>query len=421
MHASIVPQRATAAAVRRGKYAVVNRFVTTLSRQGRILCAILGLIAGVVVGSGSPMNVADASPWSPEPWVAPAPPAVSAKAAYVFDASASVPLLALNADEPLQPASLTKIVTALVVLEHGSLDDTIAIVEGDVVDESQSRVGLVAGDVLSVRDLLYGLMIPSGNDAALALARHVGAALPGAEDGDPSAAFVAEMNRLAAERGAATANFVNPTGMFAENQLVSARDLAVLAAAAMEDPLFAEIVGTARLTLPSTIRPEGYEIFTTNDMLVDGTAVGVKTGSLPEAGGCLVVATREGENLIISVVLGSTLAYENGVPVSPARWADMRGMLAAVDEDYAWIDPSAPGAVPGLPEELAAWGAVMPNSGSVPVPRDRASDLAYRLRLGPPANPGEQVGTVLLLVGPELLAERQVQQAGFVAGEQPTA
>lgn len=364
---------------------------------------------------------AGASPWSPPAWVAPAPPPVTARAAYVYDATADVPLLALNPDEPLQPASLTKIVTALVVLEHGNLDDTITIVADDVVDESQSRVGLVVGDALSTHDLLYGLMIPSGNDAALALARHVGASLPGGAEGDPTAAFVAEMNRLATERGATTANFVNPTGMFAEEQSVSARDLAVLAAAAMDDPLFAEIVATARLTLPSTIRPEGYEIFTTNDMLVDGTAVGVKTGSLPEAGGCLVVATREGGNLIISVVLGSTLSYENGVPVSPARWADVRGMLAAVDEDYVWVDPAAPGIVPGLPEELAAWGAMMPNQGSVPVPTDRAGDLAYRLRLGPPANPGEQVGTVLLLVGPELLAERQVQQAGFVAGEQPAA
>ncbi len=384
--------------------------------------AILVLIVVIAaVGHGAAANLADASSWTPEPWPALEPPPLTAGAAYAFDATADVPLLALNADEPLPPASLTKIVTALVVLEHGNLDDTIAILESDIVDESQSRVGLVAGDVLTVRDLLYGLMIPSGNDAALALARHVGASLPGGADGDPAAAFVAEMNRMSADLGATTANFANPTGMFADDQRISARDLALLAAVAMEDPLFAEIVGTARLTLPSAIRPEGYEIFTTNDMLVDGTAVGIKTGSLPEAGGCLVVATREGENLIVSVVLGSPLSYENGVPVSPARWADMRGMLAAIETDYVWVDPAAPGVVPGLPEELAAWGAVLPASGSVPVPADRAADLAYRLRLGPPANPGEPVGTVLLLVGPDLLAERQVQQAGFAAGEQPAA
>lgn len=395
--------------------------VAKLLRRGRAAGVAIALVMLVVATAGPGMGHVAASQWEPQPLAAPAPPPVSAKAAFVYDATAGTPLLALNQDEPLQPASLTKIATAMVVLEHGNLDDTVEIVPGDVVDESQSRVGLVAGDVLSVRDLLFGLMIPSGNDAALALARHVGASLPGGADGDPTAAFVAEMNRLAAERGAATANFVNPTGMFAEAQHISARDLALLAATAMENPLFAEIVATPRLTLPSAVRPEGYEIFTTNDMLVDGTAIGVKTGSLPEAGGCLVVATREGGNLVISVVLGSTLAYEDGVPVSPARWADVRGMLAAIEQEYVWIDPAAPGAVPGLPEELAAWGATIAAGGSVPVPADRAGDVGYRLRLGPPADPGEEVGTVLLLVGSDLVAERPVMQAGFVAGEQPAA
>lgn len=421
LHASIVPQGGTVTAVRKGKFAVVDRVGGKLRRGGRTARFVLASVLMLVVVTGWSLGSAGASPWTPQAWTAPAPPPVTAKAAFVYDATAGVPLLALNPDEPLQPASLTKIVTAIVVLEHGNLDDTIEIVPGDVVDESQSRVGLVAGDVLSVRDLLSGLMIPSGNDAALALARHVGASLPGGADGDPTAAFVAEMNRAAAERGATTANFVNPTGMFAEEQRVSARDLALLTADAVADPLLAEIVATPRLTLPSVVRPEGYEIFTTNDLLVDGTAIGVKTGSLPEAGGCLVIATREGENLVISVVLGSDLTYEDGVPISPARWSDMRGLLAAIDQDYVWIDPAAPGAVPGLPEELAVWGAMLPVGGAVPVPSDRAGDLAYRLRLGPPADPGDRVGTVLLLVGSDLLAERPVQQAGFVAGGQPAA
>jgi len=131
-------------------------------------------------------RIAAAEAWTPDPFAAPAPPPVTAAAAYVYDATSGTALFALDAEEPRPPASLAKIATSLVVLENGNLDDEVTIEEGDLVDETQSRVGLLPGDVLTVRDLLYGLMIPSGSDAAKALGRHVGAALPPAESGDPS-------------------------------------------------------------------------------------------------------------------------------------------------------------------------------------------------------------------------------------------
>jgi D-alanyl-D-alanine carboxypeptidase (penicillin-binding protein 5/6) len=357
------------------------------------------------------------SGWTPPAWSAPQPPPITAKGAIVYDATAGTPLLAQNADEPLPPASVTKIVTAMVVLEHGNFDDVVEIVPEDVVDDSQSRVGLVAGDRLSVRDLFVGLLVPSGNDAALALARHVGAGLPGGNE-NPMAAFVAEMNAWATENGATNATFENPTGMSSEGQRASARDLALLTTVAMREPQFAETVATARAALPSTVLPEGYPVFSTNDMLVDGTAIGVKTGTLPEAGGCVVIATRMSGNLVVSVVLGSELVVDDatGNLSSPARYADTKVMLAAAAERYEWIDPSAPGAVPGLVDELSAWNAALASPGAIPAPVDRVGELSYRLQLGPPVDPGAPVGTVLFFVGPDMLARRSVEQAESGSG-----
>src|SRR5829696_6767046 len=103
------------------------------------------------------------------------PPPISADAVFVTDISTGTELFAQNAEEPLPPASLTKIVSALVVLERANLEETVEVREEDLVSAEESQVGLMAGDHLSLRDLLQGMLIPSGNDATLALARHVGA------------------------------------------------------------------------------------------------------------------------------------------------------------------------------------------------------------------------------------------------------
>ena len=117
---------------------------------------------------------------------------LSADAAFVMDATTGTELFALNPDKPLPPASLTKIVAAIVILESANLDDVVEIEEADLVDENQSQVGLVKGDRLAVRDLFTGMLVPSGNDATLALARFVGESRLGADvsAADAVAAFV---------------------------------------------------------------------------------------------------------------------------------------------------------------------------------------------------------------------------------------
>jgi len=362
-----------------------------------------------------PTAAADPAPARFEPLP---PPPVSAEAVFVYDVDAGVPLFARAADAPRAPASLTKIVTALVVVEHASLDETVTIQPEDIVDENQSRAQLVAGDTLSVRDLLVGLLVPSGNDAALALARHVGSGL--GDEGDPVGRFVAEMNRLIAERGFENSRFSNPSGLDADDHYASARDLALLTAEAIENPVLAEILGTPSATLASATKPDGYQVNTTHDLVAEGSVLGGKTGTTEKAGGCLITVSQVGANRIVTVLLGSDLAYdEQGIAISP-RYTETRELLAGLPERYEWVDPAAPEAVPGLPQELSVWDASLADTTNVPVPRDRLAELDYRLVLEPPATPGAPVGAVLFMLGPEVLTEQPLVQSG-VAAQDPDA
>src|SRR5689334_13992157 len=237
------------------------------------------------------------------------PPALSAKAAYVVDATADTPLFAIAPDQRLPPASLTKIATALVVLDHAKPDERVTIEQVDLVPPDQSQVGLVAGDELSVGDLLVGLLVPSGNDAGLALARYVGQKLdPAATQPEQAVAtFVAAMNAKATSLGATNTHFVNPSGIDAPDHYSTARDLATLTAAGLANPVFRKDISTPHAVLASRLRADGYPVATTDGLLVEGSVIGGKTGTTGEAGGCLMSVIQIGANDIVSVLLGSTL------------------------------------------------------------------------------------------------------------------
>jgi D-alanyl-D-alanine carboxypeptidase (penicillin-binding protein 5/6) len=343
-----------------------------------------------------------------------APPTVSAKAVYVTDASTGTELLALNPDEPLPPASLTKIAAALVVLDSANLDDQVEIVREDLVSPEESQVGLVAGDQLSVHDLLRGALIPSGNDATLALARYVGASHLGGnvKPGDAVAEFVAMMNAKAAELGARATHFVNPTGIDAKDHVMSARDVATFTRAALQDPRFAEIVATSNAVLHSEVRPEGYAVTTTNALLLEGVVNGVKTGTTPEAGGCLVASYAVGPNEVVAVILGSELSVTaDGQQDGSARFADMRSLMQAISDDYVWLDPTAPGVLSGLSDELRVWDVTLGANDLLPVPAAQVAQVRYRLVLGPPSKPQLPAGEVQIYVGDVLLSELPALQA----------
>ena len=379
--------------------------------RGSALTILFAFItASICFGQSSAVQAAEIARYQPM-----SPPPISADAVFVTDISTGTELFALNAEEPLPPASLTKIVSALVVLERANLEDSVEIQQEDLVSAEESQVGLVAGDHLSVRDLLQGMLIPSGNDATLALARHVGATAIGeqAPAEEAVAEFVSMMNTKAAELGATSSHFTNPTGIDDAGHVMSARDIAVLTKAALENSLFSEIVATTSAVLGSELVPDGYRVTTTNQLLAEGLVSGVKTGTTAKAGGCLVTSFSVGPNQVVAVILGSDVGEAtDGSQDTSARFAETRALLDAVKADYLWVDPTSPGVVSGLAEELSVWEVDLATSDLLPVPTSSADDVRYRLVLAPPTAPESPVGEVQFYVGEQLLSERAALQAG---------
>jgi D-alanyl-D-alanine carboxypeptidase len=263
-------------------------------------------------------------------------PVVSAQAVFAWDPASGEVLFAKNPDEEREIGSTVKIMTALVVLDYVPLDTEITIQEDDLVDQLvYSNMQLVAGDTLTVEQLLYGLLIPSGSDGARALARYVGGLIdPGADQ--PRRVFTDAMNQRAANMGMDHTHFSNADGNDTNDSHSSARDIAIAAAALLESPVLADIVAQTGYAFTS-VGPEAREYagVTTNKLLQDGYAgvIGVKTGSTEDAGGCVVLAQRQASGrTIIVAVLGADLTYENDWIATDARWDDATALLEYLDE-----------------------------------------------------------------------------------------
>ena len=245
---------------------------------------------------------------------------LSARAALLIDDAGTV-LYAANPDEPLPPASTAKIVTALVVARYARPEEIVTIQPGDESDPSESTMGLRAGDTVTVHDLLVGMLLPSGDDAARVLARVVGERIPG--DQPPRERFLAEMNALAAQLGMRDSHFTDPAGDDAPGQAVTARDLALAARRLLAEPSLLPIVATreARVRVGGP-NARTLTLTNTNELLATEGVFGVKTGTTPAAGQCLVVAYQHAGRIEIAVVLGSQDRYADarallGLPAAP--------------------------------------------------------------------------------------------------------
>ena len=225
------------------------------------------------------------------PNAAPAP-AVTARNAVVIDGDPGRVLDGLAAHVQRPPASTTKIMTAVLAIEHGDLGRTvISDVDGSKMTGS-SVMGLRIGVPITIEDLLYGLMLPSGNDAAIVLAENTSGSVP---------AFVDAMNKKAAALGLKDTHFVNPHGLDNPQHYSSAYDLAWMARYAMGNAEFAKIVGTQYWHLAP---PSDYDLHNGNSMLASYPgADGVKIGWTDAAGWTLVAsATRDGHRLFVAVL-----------------------------------------------------------------------------------------------------------------------
>ena len=211
---------------------------------------------------------------------------VSATAAVLMDADMGQVLYEKNGDRQMLIASTTKIMTALVVLEHAAPDDVITVTPDHMAEGSSMY--LRAGETVRVEELLYGLLLCSGNDAALALTECAGGLTP----------FVALMNEKAAALGMAHPSFTNPNGLDADGHYSTARDMAVLAAAAVENPTFRRICSSRSVTI-------GQRTMENHNRLlrqVEG-CVGLKTGYTRAAGRTLVSCTERDGCRLVAVTL----------------------------------------------------------------------------------------------------------------------
>ena len=227
----------------------------------------------------------------------PIPPKLNATSWALVDADTGLYLAGKNPDRRLPVASTTKIMVALVALQEGAnLEEEVAI-SGQAerfVGFTYSNIGLIKGERLSVRELLEAALIPSGTEAVYALSEHLG--------GGSVDVFVENMNQEADSMGLKNTHFENPAGLDASSHYSSARDLAAMTRAAMEYPAFAEIVDTEKSTVSTQNRE--IEFFNTNNLLYAyEQADGVKTGTSPQAGPCLVASATEGDESYIAVVL----------------------------------------------------------------------------------------------------------------------
>lgn len=361
----------------------------------RFAVVVLALLALLLCGFGPPTLLDSDGPGA-QGWTAGQlrrmeqvglpPDDISAQAVLVYDVDADRVLIEAGADVARAPASLTKLMTALLILEKGGLDQRVVIEREDQV--GGATMGLERGELLTAEELLWGLLIPSGNDAAMALARHHSGQVH---------LFVQRMNLRARELGLTNTNFVNPHGFDAADQISSARDLLTLTRLLWDFPLFREIVGTA------TAQVAGHALVSTNQLLGSNPAVnGVKTGTTTAAGQNLIAGLdRDGHQLFV-IVLGSQ-----------DRYFDARFLFAAADANFAWTNLSVGPRLTALDRVYDADGKrwfVQAEGATdalfLPAWERRRLHPYRRLQLPPPGlwTPGSSAGVLEWRLGAEVVA-----------------
>jgi D-alanyl-D-alanine carboxypeptidase (penicillin-binding protein 5/6) len=244
-------------------------------------------------------------------------PVIEAQSVMVVDFDSGTILYEKNSNEKLQIASITKLMTAIVALEEGNLDDYVAISSKAALTEG-SKVWLLGGEEITLRNLLYAVLIHSGNDAAVAVAQHIG--------GDVDT-FVKKMNTKAKKLGLRSTHFENPIGFDAKSNYSTVYDLTLLARYAYRKPFIRKAAQTSSMTIESTDGGITHEISSTNDLLNSFLNVlGLKTGHTEAAGLCFVsIIENENGNKIITVLLNS-----------PARFTETKRLASWTFKSYTW-------------------------------------------------------------------------------------
>ncbi|HML32581.1 D-alanyl-D-alanine carboxypeptidase family protein [Sporomusa sphaeroides] len=331
-----------------------------------------------------------------------APPTLSAQAAVLMDAKTGQVLYDRNMNKKLAPASTTKIMTAIIAIESGRLDETTRV-SIHAASTPGSSLNLYPGQSITLRELLTGLLLRSGNDAAVAIAEH----LAGSVD-----AFVAIMNQKAGNIGALHTHFRNPHGLSAPNHASTAFDLAWITRYALNNPTFAEIVGTKETNIEWLDRKgksHDRNLRNTNKLLwMLEDADGVKTGTTNAAGPCLVSSATRNNQKLIAVVLHDH-----------SRWFDSMMLLKHGFDTYDLYEYAEQGAVfASLPVDngitgmvdalVAAPAALVVNAADYSAVTVEV-DLPEKIKA--PVYQGQKIGEIIFYV-----QDKAVKTVDLVAG-----
>lgn len=259
---------------------------------------------------------------------------INAESALLVEVSTGQILYEKNSKKQMYPASTTKILTGILVIENSNLSDMVTVSQTALQNIPQGYVtcNLQVGEILSVNDLLHALLIPSANDAAFVLAEYIGGSIN---------EFSNMMNSKALELGCTNTHFVNPNGIHNDNHYSTAYDLYLMADYAMKNETFKNIVCKTKYTLPSTnkYQSEDRVLTTTNELLNKNSrnyyyenAIGVKTGHTTQAGNCLVTKSSKNGLEFISVILnaGKTSTGLN------SRYTDSKKLLEYAYNNYTF-------------------------------------------------------------------------------------
>lgn len=242
----------------------------------------------------------------------------NAEAVFLYETKSDTLMYSWNADAQVYPSSLAKIVTAIVAIENGDLDEKVSVKEKTLstIPSDAASSDLVDGEKISLRDLLYCMMVDSANDAAVVIAEHIAGT---------QTSFVERMNKYAIAAGCSNTNFTNVTGLHDPMQVTTVRDLAKILGSAIQNKTFLEIFGTSEYTVEATNKSEQRFLVTGNflmdysDMQIyyDERVTGGRTGTNADGTRCLAATAQGNDMQMISIVMGSKSVVEkDGYSVS---------------------------------------------------------------------------------------------------------
>ncbi len=333
--------------------------------------------------------------------------AISAQSSVVIDAASGRVLYKHNADKKRGMASTTKIMTTICALENADIN-SVATVSKNAYGVEGSSMYLMLGEKLSLENLLYGLMLVSGNDAATAVAEHVSGS---------TEKFAELMNKKAAEIGCFNTSFTNPHGLSDENHYTTALDLAIITAYGLKNPKFAEIVSTKSKSIPWKDHDYNRKLVNHNKFLsmYDG-CIGVKTGFTKATGRCLVTAAEKNGMRLVCVTLNA-----------PDDWNDHRELYDAAFSTYHphllknSLETLETANVSGGTEKTV--NLISENDVYIPIKdgEEKALEIDYEIfeDLSAPIEKGDVLGNMIVKLSGEVCGEFPLSAENSVALKRP--